>query len=353
MKKTLFRNLCVCTACMVTGLPATSVADKNSSQNEFIDMDISQLMNITITSVSKKPQHLADAAAAVFVISAENIKNSGVTAVADALAMAPGLQVAKISASKWSVSSRGFSGYTSNKLLILFDGRSVYSPAYSGTFWDQQNVLFEDIERIEVIRGPGGTLWGANAVNGVINIITKQSEDTQGVMLTAGGGDQERIMSAARIGGKLGDSTYGRLSLSYNDREENSLYAGGMDTNDGWQSMRGSFRLDGEQSNKGKWTVQGDLYKNDEDQIVSLYWIMTPPYFSSINGSVEDEGANLLARYEHEFSEDKILTVQTYYDYTDREDDYYQQTFNIYDFDLQYRMGVGKSNSLTMGTGFR
>jgi iron complex outermembrane recepter protein len=353
MKKTLFRNLCVCTTCMVTGLPATSFADKNSSQNEFIDIDISQLMNITITSVAKKPQHLADAAAAVFVISAEDIKNSGVTAVADALAMAPGLQVAKISASKWSVSSRGFSGYTSNKLLILIDGHSVYSPAYSGTFWDQQNVLLEDIERIEVIRGPGGTLWGANAVNGVINIITKKSEDTQGVMLTAGGGDQERIMSAARIGGKLGDSTYGRLSLSYNDREENSLYAGGMDTNDGWQSMRGSFRLDGEQSNKGKWTVQGDLYKNDEDQIVSPYWIMTPPYFSSINGSVEDEGANLLARYEHEFSEDKILTVQTYYDYTDREDDYYQQTFNIYDFDLQYRMGVGKSNSLTMGTGFR
>ena len=353
MKKTLFRNLCVCTACIVTGLPVTSFGAENTSQNEFIDMDLSQLMNITITSVSKKPQNLADAAAAVFVISAEDIKNSGVTAVADALAMAPGLQVARISSSKWSVSSRGFSGYTSNKLLILIDGRSVYSPAYSGTFWDQQNVLLEDIERIEVIRGPGGTLWGANAVNGVINIITKNAEDTEGVMLTVGGGDQERIMSGARIGGKLGDSTYGRLSLSYNDRDANSLYADDMDANDGWESMRGSFRLDGEQSNKGKWTVQGDLYKNDEDQIVSPYWTTTPPYFSSIHGSVEDEGANILARYEHEFSEDKILTVQTYYDYTDREDDYYQQTFNIYDFDLQYQMGVGKSNSLTMGTGFR
>ena len=353
MKKTLFRNLCVCTACMVTGLPVISFADKNSSQNEFIDMDISQLMNITITSVSKKPQNLADAAAAVFVISAEDIKNSGVTAVADALAMAPGLQVAKISSSKWSVSSRGFSGFTSNKLLILIDGRSVYSPAYSGTFWDQQNVLLEDIERIEVIRGPGGTLWGANAVNGVINIITKKAEDTEGVMLTAGGGDQERIMSGARIGGKIGESTYGRLSLSYNDREANSLYANDMDAGDGWQSMRGSFRLDGDHSPKGKWTVQGDLYKNDEDQFVSPYWVTTPPYFTSIAGSVEDEGANLLARYEHEFSEDKILTVQTYYDYTDRKEDYYQQTFNIYDFDLQYQMGIGKSHSLTMGTGFR
>lgn len=158
MKKTLFRNLCICTACIVTGLPTTCISEVNASQNEFIDMDISQLMNITITSVSKRPQNLADAAAAVFVISAEDIKNSGVTAVADALAMAPGLQVAKISSSKWSVSSRGFSGYTSNKLLILIDGRSVYSAAYSGTFWDQQNVLLEDIERIEVIRG---TWWYA------------------------------------------------------------------------------------------------------------------------------------------------------------------------------------------------
>jgi iron complex outermembrane receptor protein len=172
-------------------------------------------------------------------------------------------------------------------------------------------------------------------------------------MLTAGGGDQERIMSGARIGGKLGESTYGRLSLSYNDREANSLYASDNDAHDGWESMRGSFRVDGVQSKKEKWTVQGDLYKNDEDQIVSPYWITTPPYFTSINGSVEDEGANLLARYEHEFSKDKLLTVQTYYDYTDRADDYYQQTFNIYDFDLQYQMGVGKSNSLTMGTGFR
>lgn len=353
MKKTLFRNLCVFTACIVTGLPVTSFGAENTSQNEFIDMDLSQLMNITITSVSKRPQNLADAAAAVFVISAEDIKNSGVTAVADALAMAPGLQVAKISSSKWSVSSRGFSGYTSNKLLILIDGRSVYSPAYSGTFWDQQNVLLDDIERIEVIRGPGGTLWGANAVNGVINIITKEVEDTQGVLLTAGGGDQERIMSGARIGGKLNDSTYGRLSLSYNDREENSLAFSDLDAGDSWESMRGSFRVDGEQSQKGQWTVQGDLYKNDEDQIVSPYWTTTPPFLSSINGSVEDEGANLLARYEHEYTEDKILTVQTYYDYTAREDDYYQQTFNVYDFDLQYQMGLGKSNNLTMGTGFR
>lgn len=150
----------------------------SESGNEFLEMDISQLMNITITSLSKKEQLLSDAAAAVFVITQDDIRRSGVTHIAEALAMAPGLQVARISASKWSVSSRGFAGNTSNKLLVLIDGRSVYTPAYSGTMWDMQNTLLEDIDRIEVIRGPGGTLWGANAVNGVINIITKKSSDT-------------------------------------------------------------------------------------------------------------------------------------------------------------------------------
>lgn len=353
MKKKLLRNLCICTACLVGGLPVSCFASGMAGQNEYIDMDISQLMNITITSVSKKPQNLSDAAAAVFVITAEDIQNSGVTNVADALAMAPGLQVARISASKWSVSSRGFSGYTSNKLLTLIDGRSIYSPAYSGTFWDEQNVLLEDIDRIEVIRGPGGTLWGANAVNGVINIITKKAEDTQGGLLTAGAGDQEKVIAGARYGTQFGESTYGRFSLSYNDRDENSLYFDDTGAGDGWKSSRGSVRLDGEHGSNGKWTVQGALYKNDEDQTVSPYWITEPPYLTSINGSIEGEGANVLGRYEYNYSEDKILTVQTYYDYTDRIDDYYQQTFNIYDLDVQFQMAVGKRNNLTMGSGFR
>ena len=353
MKKTLLQNLCACTACIVSGLPVTCIGEVVASQNEFIDMDLSQLMNITITSVSKRPQNLSDAAAAIFVITADDIKNSGVTNVPDALAMAPGLQVARISSSKWSVSSRGFSGYTSNKLLILIDGRSVYSAAYSGTFWDEQTVLLEDIDRIEVVRGPGGTLWGANAVNGVINIITKKAEDTQGVMLTAGGGNQDKLMSAARIGGRLNDSTYGRLSLSYNDREENSLALSDLQAGDAWESMRGSFRVDGEPSKKVKWTVQGDLYKNDEEQLISPFWTTSPPYFNSKYGSVDDEGANIMVHYEYEFASENKLTVQTYYDYSDRADDFYQQTFNVYDLDLQYQMGVGKSNNLTMGTGFR
>lgn len=147
-------------ACLVISSTTTVLANNTTTDDNYFDMGLAQLMQMTVTSVSKKPQSLADTAAAVFVISQEDIRRSGVTTIPEALAMAPGIQVARISSSKWSVSARGFGGYTSNKLLVMIDGRSVYTPAYSGTFWDMQNTLLEDIDRIEVIRGPGGTIWG-------------------------------------------------------------------------------------------------------------------------------------------------------------------------------------------------
>ena len=220
MRYVMKRSVLLGSSLLCLGLvPIQSIA-ATESVNEFLDMDLSQLMDITITSVSKKEQRISDAAAAIFVITQEDIHRSGVTHIAEALAMAPGIQVAKISASKWSVSSRGFADFTSNKLLVLIDGRSVYSPAYSGTFWDMQNTMLEDIDRIEVIRGPGGTLWGANAVNGVINIITKRSSDTQGGLVRMGVGNQERVQGAARYGWQLNDSTDGRIYLTYNDRDK-------------------------------------------------------------------------------------------------------------------------------------
>lgn len=260
----------------ITLLPGDLLAS-GEPENEFLDMDISQLLNVTITSVSKKEQRLSDAAAAVFVITQEDIRRSGVTHIAEALAMAPGLQVARISASKWSVSSRGFAGYTSNKLLVLMDGRTVYSPAYNGTFWDMQNTLLEDVDRIEVIRGPGGTLWGANAVNGVINIITKKSSDTLGGIVRAGAGDQETLQGGGRYGCKLNDSVDGRVYLTYNDRDSNTLSDRDGDANDGWQSLQGGFRLDGDLQGSAEWTLQGDLYQNRGDQILFPYWTAPPP----------------------------------------------------------------------------
>ncbi len=341
--------LCLCFTLVQREGNATSEAG-----NEFLDMDLSQLMNITITSVSKKEQRLADAAAAVFVITQEDIRRSGVTSIPDVLAMAPGLQVAKISASKWSVSSRGFAGYTSNKLLVLIDGRSVYSPNYSGTWWDMQNTLLEDIDRIEVIRGPGGTLWGANAVNGVINIITKKSSDTLGGLVRVGAGDQERGQGGVRYGAKLNGSTDGRIYLTYNDRDNNTLANGGDDANDSWQSFQGGFRLDGQPRASSEWTLQGDMYRNRADQILYPFWIATPPYLTSKDSQADLNGANILGRYRREFSGGDAITVQAYYDYNQREEDYYyQQTFKTVDLDIQYETKFGDHNSITLGGGYR
>jgi len=216
--------------------PAPSAAA--DGDNRYLDMGLAQLMQITVTSVAKKPQTLADTAAAVFVISQEDIRRSGVTSIPEALAMAPGLQVARISASKWSIAARGFGGYTSNKLLVLIDGRSVYTPAYSGTFWDMQNTMLEDIDRIEVIRGPGGTLWGANAVNGVINIITKKSQETLGTLARTGFGNEEKVTAGARFGGTIGESAFGRLYVTGNDSGSNVLAGSGEDAYDSWTPSR-------------------------------------------------------------------------------------------------------------------
>src|SRR6202140_1143946 len=185
-----------------------------SAQSNVVDvttMSVEDLMNMQVTSVSKRTQKVADAAAAVFVITQEDIRRSGARSIPEALRLAPGLEVARIDSNKWAIASRGFNGRFDNKLLVLIDGRSVYTPLFSGVYWNVQDVMLEDIDRIEVIRGPGATLWGANAVNGVINIITKKAKATQGGVVTAGGGNEERGSVAARYGDKIGGDTTDRI----------------------------------------------------------------------------------------------------------------------------------------------
>lgn len=160
--------------------------------DELLAMDIEALMEVEVTLASRGAQKLSDAAAAIYVITQEDIRRSGMTSIPELLRMVPGLEVARITANKWAISARGFNGQFANKLLILMDGRSVYTPLYSGVYWDVQDTLLEDVERIEIIRGPGGALWGANAVNGVINIITKRAQNTQGGLMTAVGGNLEQ-----------------------------------------------------------------------------------------------------------------------------------------------------------------
>lgn len=336
---------------LVPSLAASETLDK------YLDMDLGQLMQVTVTSVAKKPQTLADTAAAVFVISQEDIRRSGVTSIPEALAMAPGLHVARISAGKWSISARGFGGYTSNKLLVLMDGRSLYTPAYSGTFWDAQNTLLEDVERIEVIRGPGGTIWGANAVNGVINIITKKAEITEGtlVRVRAGNGEQG---AAAREGFKIGEATFGRLYATTSNYESNILRnniadKSDDDANDEWQNIQSGFRLDGKIGTGNEWTLQGDVYKIDGNQIVFPYWLDRPPYLTANYGDYSAGGGNLTGSWQHTFDGDSMLTLKTYYDNNQRKESYYQDTFNTIDCDLQYEFTLGNWNNLTAGLGYR
>ncbi|MCP5118012.1 MAG: TonB-dependent receptor, partial [bacterium] len=188
---------------------AATVSDARSTQNspevDLTGISLEELMNIEITSVSRKDQPLSGTAAAVYVVTNQDIRRAGITGIPEALRMVPGLQVARIDANKWAISSRGFNGRYANKILVLIDGRSIYNNVYTGVFWEQYDLLLEDIERIEVIRGPGATMWGANAVNGVVNIITKPAEDTQGALVTAGSGNLENGTIGVRYGGRAGE----------------------------------------------------------------------------------------------------------------------------------------------------
>ena len=237
-----------------------SLASNNSNDNQFLSLSIEELMNVKVTTASRHPQKLNQVAAAVFVITQEDIRRSGATSIPDALRMAPGVQVDRIGTDKWAISIRGFNGVFSNKLQVLMDGRSVYTPLFSGVMWEQQDTLMEDIDRIEVIRGPAASVWGANAVNGVINIITKKAADTQGSLVTAGGGSFEHGFMAGRYGGKINEETPFRVYAKGFSRDHTQSVAG-PNANDEWHSARGGFRID---HSRGidQFTLQGDAFYN-------------------------------------------------------------------------------------------
>src|SRR5579884_1368749 len=240
-------------------VPSSFAAPQQSDIPDVTAMSMEDLMNMQVTSVSKRSQKLADAAAAVFVITQDDIRRSGATNIPEALRMVPGIQVARIDQNKWAIASRGFNGRFDNKLLVLIDGRSVYTPLFSGVYWNIQDVMLEDLDRIEVIRGPGATLWGANAVDGVINIITKSAQETQGGLLTAEAGTEERTAESLRYGGKLGGNTYYRAYSKYY-KWEPSTDTTGRNAFDGWDTLRGGFRVDSNPQQGNSFTVQGDIY---------------------------------------------------------------------------------------------
>src|SRR5437588_6677148 len=269
-------------------------------------MSIEELMNVEVTSVSKRTQKVADAAAAIFVITQEDIRRSGATSIPEALRLAPGLEVARIDQNKWAIGSRGFNGRFDNKLLVLIDGRSVYTPLFSGVYWNVQDVMIEDIDRIEVIRGPGATLWGANAVNGVINIISKKAKDTQSAVVSAGAGTEERGSGSVRYGSKIGNTAYRAYGKYFNWGP--SVYPSGMTAHDGWDALRGGFRADWTPAGANSLTLQGDIYRSKYGETLTVP-SLNFPYSSTFPNNGNYSGANILGRWNHS-SEGSSMALQ-------------------------------------------
>src|SRR2546425_13045064 len=216
--------------------------DSSASAEALKQLSIEQLMNLEVTSVSRRPERLAQAASAIQVITQADIRRSGASSLPEALRLATNLQVAQVNSRDWAISARGFNSTTANKLLVLIDGRTVYTPLYSGVFWDVQEMPLADIDRIEVISGPGATLWGANAVNGVINVITKDAKDTQGLLLSGGGGTEQRGFGTVRYGGRLGSTVRARIYGRGFDRAS-TLLPSGQGAADGWHICNGGVPM--------------------------------------------------------------------------------------------------------------
>jgi iron complex outermembrane receptor protein len=309
-------------------------------------------MNTKVTSVSKKEQKMSQVAAAIFVISQEDISRSGATNIPDLLRMVPGLDVAQIDANTWAISARGFNHQFSDTLLVLIDGRAVYSPLFAGVNWDTQDVPLEDIARIEVIRGPGATIWGSNAVNGVINIITKKASDTPGGLLTAAGGTHEEESGTAQYGGKIKRSTSYRVFAKYfNDGQFPDL--AGQAGDDAWHLLHGGFRVDQTIAEKDSLTVQGDTYTGSEWASIAHIESITPPDNENVDRLAELSGGNVLSRWTHIFSGRSDTTLQFYFDRYTRSGPEVREARHTFDLDFQHHLVLGTRQDLIWGAGYR
>ncbi len=319
---------------------------------DLTELSLEELMNIEVTSVSKHTEKLSKAASAIFVITQDDIRRSGATSIPEVLRRVPGLQVARINANKWAVTSRGFNGRFANKMLVFIDGRSVYTRLFSGVCWEVQDAMLEDVERIEVIRGPGATLWGANAVNGVINIITYNAADTGNGLMNVGGGSEEHGFGSARFGGKIGDEACYRIYAKYFKRD-NSVLASVEEAADAWDVIRSGFRIDWIESDENSLTIQGDIYDGDLEEAHNSVTSLQPPFTQVIKGTSDMTGVSILTRWEHAFSDASNMALRAYYDWTDHKYELVWANSQTIDFDLQHRLTLGKKQELMWGIGYR
>ena len=328
----------------------TSVVIADDS-NPLTDMSIEDLMQIDVTSVSKKEQSISQSAAAIYVLTNDDIRRSGATMIPEVLKLVPGLDVFRVDGNRWAISARGSSDLFSNKLLVLIDGRSVYTPLFSGVYWDVQNTPLEDIERIEVIRGPGALLWGANAVNGVINIITKSANDTKGGLVSGGGGNYEQGAGGMRYGTEIGDIGAARAyGMFFNRSSTNG--ADGEEPYDAWRTGQVGFRSDLQPTKNDQMTLQGDAYKGN-DGMKATQSSRIPPYYQTDQTQTDISGGNILGRWEHQFESGSVSAIQAFFDHADRSDLFTDSVIDTYDIDSQYRFSTSTWNEVTLGAEYR
>jgi iron complex outermembrane recepter protein len=312
------------------------------------NLTLEQLSQITVTTASRRTTSLADTAAAVTVLTDQDIQRSGATHVAQTLRSVPGLNVAQINASEWAISSRGFNGRFSNKLLVMVDGRSMYTPLLAGVYWDIISPMLEDLDRIEVVRGSGASLWGANAVNGVINILSKSSRDTQGALLSGGSGTESHALAAARYGFALNDNGWMRVYANYHHHDD-GVFSDGSSATDHWDHLQSGFRSDWHLSATDRLTLQGDYFTNTRGHAEPS---ISPSGIHLLTEDAHAHGANVLAKWTHEISPDSNFTLQSYYDHTDRHALPISEIRDTIEIDAQHHIDFGRNN-LLWGFGYR
>jgi iron complex outermembrane recepter protein len=339
---------------LLIGVAVESRGDSTQEDQETAgrlkQVTLEELGQIEVTTASKEPVKVSRTPAAVYVITQQDIRRSGATSIPEALRLAPGVEVARVDSNTWSIGVRGFGSALSRDVLVLIDGRTVYTPLYAGVYWQVQDTVLEDIERIEVIRGPGGTIWGANAVNAVINIITKNAKDTRGMLVSTGGGNVDQGFVNLRYGGGN--------DKSFNYRIYGKAFTRGPEFHpngspfDGWRMGQTGFRADGDLHNRDTFTLQGDLYNGDAGQSVGIT-TFSPPYMTNVEQSAELAGGNLLGRWTRTLGAGSDIQLQTYYDRTNRGQASFAESRDTFDIDFIHHLPLPGRQDFLWGLGVR
>jgi len=320
------------------------------STSQLKQLTLEQLGNIKVTTAQRAPEQVRKTSAAIYVITQEDIERSGATTIPDALRLVPGVEVARIDSNKWSIGIRGFGSRLSRDVLVLIDGRTVYTTLLAGTYWEVQNVLLQDVERIEMIRGPGATIWGPNALNGVINIITRSSKDTHGTLVNAGGGNVDQGFLNARYGGGNGRTldyrVYGMGFLRGPEYHTDGNHY------DSWRALQGGGRMDFSVNERDSFTLQGDIYDEGAGETVTAVTYALP-YQQIVRGTEFLSGGNILGRWQHKQGEGKDLELQFYYDRTSRHEPNFADYRNTFDVDFLDRFRLPGRQQITWGFGAR